>query len=242
MANRWYVKQNGRELGPFSDAGLRRFLESDQAGKGALFRNGSAGPWLPASQLGAAQAAQGGAAPAVAAAASASAPVGRAADDAKPIEAPSNAGGQKAIWSRPAALLAAGMGASVLVSVACIGIWLLAQRLIAPRQISAAPPPPSAAPPSQAVADLENETKRLQKNSPSYRTVSVTAINHRPTTNPRRPPTRPPTTKRRRSVSSESKSCECKFARRSQRSTRTWQAKSSRNTCRWLTAKNTAAR
>ena len=60
MANRWYVKQEGRELGPFSDSGLRRFLESDRARPGALVSDGPNGPWPPASQCDALQAAQGG--------------------------------------------------------------------------------------------------------------------------------------------------------------------------------------
>lgn len=150
MANRWYVKQDGRELGPFSDSGLRRFLESDQARPGALLSNGPNGPWLPASQCGAPSPAPAGA------------PVGRAADGAKPTQAPPNADVQKPIGSRPAVLLAAGMGASVLVSFACLGIWLLVQRLSASSQIAAAPPPPNA-PSSQAVAELESQTKRLRQ-------------------------------------------------------------------------------
>lgn len=163
MANRWYVKLGNEELGPLSDAGLRRFLESDQAGQGALVRNGRDGRWLPASQCDAVQAAQGGAATAATATAPASAPSGQPANGVKPMEDLPSASGQTPMRSRPVVLLAVGMGVSIQLSVACIGGWLLVRRLSEERQIAAAPSTSKAAPQSRSVADLENETKRMRQ-------------------------------------------------------------------------------
>lgn len=100
MANRWYVKQDGQELGPFTESGLQRFLASDQARSGVLIRNGSAGEWLAPSQLGIAGISS--VAPAVAAVASAKTSSGGPPETIEPIENLPVDIGKTAFWSRPA--------------------------------------------------------------------------------------------------------------------------------------------
>lgn len=157
MANRWYVSQDGQELGPFSDSGLRRFLESDQARPGVLIRNGSAGEWLAPVQAGTAGALS--AASAAAGVSSSKAPDGKPPQVVVPIENLPLAVGQRPFWSRPAIWVGAGIGFLTLLSAACFGAWLLARHLNAERPIAAAPASPAA---DTSVAELERETKRLR--------------------------------------------------------------------------------
>ena len=156
MASRWYVKQDGQELGPFSDSGLQRFLASGQARPGVLVRNGSAGEWLAPSQLGIAADASVAAAPVM----PSNAWGGKPGDIDEPIENLPLAAGAKPFWSRHATWAAAGAGFVALLLTACIGAWFLAKHLKGERQTAAAPASPATNP---AVADLEQETKRLRQ-------------------------------------------------------------------------------
>lgn len=160
MANRWYVKQDGRELGPFSDAGLRRFLESDQALPGVRVRNGSAGEWLAPMQAGVAGPLS--AAPAAAAVSSSNAPGGKSTEVVALVESLPLTAGPKPFWSRPATWIAAGANSLTLLSAACVGAWLPARHLNAERPMAPAPAPASGAV-NPSVAELEQETKRLRE-------------------------------------------------------------------------------
>lgn len=160
MANRWYVRQDGQELGPFSDAGLRRFLDSGQARPGVLIRNGSTGEWLAPVQAG--MAGTLSAAPAAAAVSPSKAPGGKPIDVIAPNESLLPTAGQTPFWSRPATWVAAGAGFVTLLSAACVGAWLLARHLDAERQTAAAPKSASPAA-NPSVANLEQETKRLRE-------------------------------------------------------------------------------
>ncbi|HVW38256.1 MAG TPA: GYF domain-containing protein, partial [Pirellulales bacterium] len=158
MANRWYVKQNGQEFGPFSDAGLRRFLESDQARPGVLVRNGSAGAWRAPVQAG--MAGTISAAPAAAAVSSSNTPGEKPIEVVAPIESLPPTAGPPPFWSRPATWAAAGADFLPLLSAACVGAWLLARHLNAERPTAAAPASGAVDP---SVAELEQETKRLRE-------------------------------------------------------------------------------
>jgi hypothetical protein len=155
MSNRWYVRRDGQELGPFSDAGLRRFLESDQAQSGVSIRNGSAGEWLAPMQAG--MVGTSSAAPVPAAVSPSNAPGGKPIDVVAPIESFPPTDRPTPFWSRGATWVAAGAGFLTLLSAACVGAWLLARHRNAERPAAASP----AVNPS--IAELEQETKRLRE-------------------------------------------------------------------------------
>lgn len=51
MANRWYVMLGGEELGPLSDSGLERLIQSGGVAGDTPVRSGPDSPWLPARRV-----------------------------------------------------------------------------------------------------------------------------------------------------------------------------------------------